>query len=218
LDPALFAGVLAGARGDPAQLPELELCGSLADKRLLELDPETTQRLADHRWLQDFERRLGPTSMPYEEDYLLRISSAVLNAHAQPLAHGLRAVHDPMRANRLLHMLPEPVIVAYLWSFHGYQHRPLGPAEVALIVTANDLLAGLADRSKQSSDRDSSSQVRWDLSVVVEEWCRNSSRKKIRQVTRHLDSFGGGLAESWEVYAEDIHRPRLWHGRTEPGS
>jgi hypothetical protein len=219
LDPALFAGVLVGARGDPAQLPELELCGSLADKHLLELDPETTQRLADHRWLQEFEHGLGPTPVaPGADDYLLRISSAVLNAHAQPLAHGLLAVHDPMRANRLLQLLPEPVIVAYLRSLNRYRQRPLGPAEVALIVTANALLAGLADRGEQPSGRDPGIQVRNELYIVVEEWCRNSSRKRIRQVTRHLESFGGGLAASWELYAEDIHRPRLWHGRTEPGS
>jgi GTPase-associated protein 1 len=209
LGPALFAGVLAGAHDDPVKLPELELCGSLAEKHLVELDSATKQRLADHRWLQEFEYRLGPapTAQDTHDDYLLHISPAVLNAHAKPLAHGLLTLHDPVRANRLLQMLPEPVVVAYLRSLHGYRLRPLGPAEVALIVSANALLVGHGP----------SIQVRRDLYVIVEEWCRNSSKRKIHKVTSYLDSFGGGLAPSWEAYAEDVHRPRLWHGRSEPG-
>jgi hypothetical protein len=223
LDPALFADVLAGARGDPARLPELELAGSLAEKHLVEPDSATEQLLADHRWLQQSEYRLGSMLTALEADnYLVRISPQVLNAHAEPLARGLLAVRDPMRANRLLRMLPDPVVVAYLRSLHGYRLRPLSPAEVALIWVAFALIDPRAAGRRPSPGYDPAVQVCDDLGVVVGEWCRNSSKRAIGRVSDHLTSFGGGLTASWELYAADVRQRRQrrrWASwwREEPG-
>lgn len=214
LDPALFADVLADASANPAHLPELELSGSLADKHLIELDPATKELLDDHRWLQRSEYRLGSTpTAPETDNYLVSISPGVLNAHAEPLARGLLTIRDPMRANHLLCRLPDPVVVAYLRSLHGFRQRPLSPAEVALIWVAFALVDPRAAGHGPSSGYDPAVQVCDDLEVVVGEWCRNASKRAIGRVSDHLTSFGGELTASWELYASHVRQRRRWWRR-----
>jgi hypothetical protein len=209
-DPALFADVLAGGRADPARLPELELSGRLAEKHLVELDPATEGLLAAHRWLQQAEYRLGSTSTPLEIDnYLVSVSPGVLNAHAEPLARGLLTIRDPMRANRLLRMLPDPVVVAYLRSLARFEHRPLSPAEVALVWAACARIDAQAASGKLPR-HDPAVYASADLEAVLGQWCRASSKKEIGKVSRHLTSFGGRLSASWEDYADVARHHRRW--------
>jgi hypothetical protein len=215
LDPAIFSGVLASARGDPAYLPGLELCGSLAEKQLLALDPATEHLLADHHWLKQFERQLGSAVTPPDSDeHLMSISRGILTAHAEPLARSLLAVSDPLRVQRLLLMLPEPVVAAFLRAVRGgYPLRPFSPIDVALMLAACARLEPRARGGGLPPDYDPCTRILPEIYALVDEWCGTASKRKIRKVTRHLIPFGDGLADYWERYAADMRRPWLWRMR-----
>ena len=212
LSHAIFADVLASARGDPAQLPELELCGSLAEKRLLELDPATKQSLADHRWLQRLEYEVGPASATPDADdrRLWAISPGILNAHAAPLVRVLFAMTDPVRVQRLLRLLPEPVVVAYLRAVYAYPLRDLDPVKVALMVAACARLDPITYGGDPRPDDDPVARLYRAAYMVIEGWCRTSPKRKTSAVTRHLSSFGAGLEGPWERYLAQLRRPWPW--------
>jgi hypothetical protein len=211
LDPAIFSEVLAGARGDPAYLPGLELCGSLAEKGLLALDPATEQLLADHRWLRQFERQFASTVIPGWDEALMWLSPGILNAHAEPLARGLLAVRDPLRVQRLLSMLPEPVVVAFLRTLRGpYPLRPFSPADLALMVAACARLGARTRGGLLAPANDPAARILREINSLLDEWCGAASKRKIRRVTRQLIPFGDAFAANWERYAYEMSQPWWW--------
>lgn len=212
LNQALFADLVASAHANPTRLPELELCGSLAEKGLLRLDLTAKQMLADHRWLLHFERQLtSPLPTPGSDTHLAEISEGLINAHARPLARGLRAIWDPPRVRYLLHSMPTPVVAAYLSEILAAGRRPLDPGEVALAFDACALLAVRDDGSHPPRDGGSSRLVRDAVYGVVSAWCLAEPRRSIRRVTRQLASFDSELAARWEHWAAEMRQP-WWRG------
>jgi GTPase-associated protein 1, N-terminal domain type 2/GTPase-associated protein 1, middle domain len=217
LDHKLFDGLLAAARADPAEIPELELCGHLAARRLLTLDPATQQALEDHRWLQGFERQLDPSlATPQADERLLSLTPGVLNAHARPLAQTLLGCGDPRRVHYLLSLLPEPVQVAYLRAVSGYSLLSLDPARVALTVATCARLGvrPALDRPKPEGPGARAGHATY---LNLDTWCRDASKRHINQVTRFLGLFDAGVEASWQHYAQQLRKLPPWYSSGEPG-
>ena len=201
---AIFAGVLARTAGDPTGLAELALCAELEQHRLLRLAQDTVWLLEQNDWLEAFERNPGQRSAGFTEDpYLVQLPSPLLNAHAQPLARTLLTLDDPVRVQSLLYRLPIGVAIAYLYAVSD-NSRSFRPKLVATICAASVRTDGQLPRG------DPSRQI-WDyVNAKVANWCRGTSKRKIRKVSHYIRSFDYGLATSWDAFAADLRRRRLW--------
>jgi len=216
---SLFDGLLAAARGDPAGVPELELCGHLAARQLLTLDQQTQRALDDHRWLEHFERRLEPSrAIPQDDERLLSSTPGVLNAHARPLAGTLLGFSDPSRVHYLLSQLPEPVLVAYLLAVTQYPLQFLDPARVALIVATCARLGVRPVLEPKGPVPDGPGARAGNASYhKLDMWCLDASKRQIHQVTRFLGAFDVGVEASWQHYAEQLRKLPPWYGIGDAG-
>lgn len=216
LDSAVFAEVLSAARRDPTELRALVACGKLKERDLLELDTETARLLPCHRWLEDYESRLGSGSVEPDADAHLReIPKRLLRAHAGYLARGLLRINDPNRLQRLLETLPQDVVVTYLQMMHGERQRPLWPERVAIIVAACRRVGVRPLASELLPDADLRDVVCRDLQAAVVSWCRDASRADVRRAGGYLTSFGVDQM-AWKDYLAAARRSRLWRSRKEP--
>jgi hypothetical protein len=216
LDSAVFAEVLSAARRDPTDLPALVACGKLKERDLIELDTETAQLLPCHRWLEDYESRLGSGSVEPDADAALReIPKKLLRAHAGYLARGLLRINDPNRLQRLLETLPQDVVVTYLQMMHGERQRPLWPERVAVIVAACRRVGARPLASELPPEADQRDLVCRDLQNAVVRWCRDASKANVRRAGGYLASFGFDQTV-WSDYLAGARRSRLWRSRKEP--
>jgi hypothetical protein len=216
LDSSVFAEVLSAARSDPTELRALVTCGKLQDRDLLELDIETARLLPYHRWLEDYESRLGSGSaVPDGDVYLPEIPEKLLRAHAGYLARSLLSINDPIRWQRLLDKLPQDVVVTYLQMVHGDWQRPLWPERVTVIVAACWRLGARPLASKLPPDADQQELVCRDLQNAVIRWRGKASKADLRRVEGYLASCGVDQVV-WNDYLAGARRSRLWRSRKEP--
>ncbi len=202
--PAIFAGVLARATGDPTGLAELALCAELKQHRLLELAPGVVWLLEQNDWLEAFERNPDRRSAGLSEDhYLLQLPSPLLSAHAQPLARTLLTLDDPVRVQGLLYQLPIEVTLAYLYAVSN-DSRSFGPKLVAAICAAT------VHANSQLPRSDPARQVSAYIKIKLADWCRGASKRKIRKVSHYIHSFDYELGVWWDTFAADLRRPLLW--------
>ena len=216
LDSSVFAEVLSAARSDPTELRALVACGKLKERDLLELDTETARLLPYHRWLEDYESRLGSGSVAPDGDAHLReIPEKLLRAHAVYLARGLLSIDDPIRWQRLLETLPRDVVVTYLQMVHGDWQRPLWPERVAVIVAACRRLGARPLASELPPDADQRDLVCRDLQNAVIRWRGDASKADVRRVEGYLASCGIDQMV-WNDYLAGARRSRPWRSRKEP--
>jgi hypothetical protein len=212
LNPALFRDLVARANSDPVAVPELELCGDLADKHLLALDAQTDNLVAQHRWLQALEAHLsGMSSVPEVIDHLPRIQPGLLTAHAQQLARGLVMIDDALRITHLLDGLPPEVVIAYLHELRADGLSPFRSARVAVMFAVYQRPDEWWTAVNLGDD------LRHVLDEAIQKWCRTALKKDVRDVASRVGPLGTAAEAAWNDYVGKARRRRFLPHLDTPG-
>lgn len=211
VDPGLLTEVTERvAQGDPVPLPELALCGTFLAKHLVPAAPaageswDAVRRLvAANDELTALLRRHFDDHHP-PPDRLQRLPRALLKAHADVLAQRLAAVDDLRVLERLVQVMPEPVLAGLIVR-QNHQGAVWSPARAAV---AYYLLVCFrpATPSHMLADQ--------HLKAPVATWIGSRSRDDIDAVAAHLSRVSPQMVEFWQQTVKTLSRPKLLPWRT----